>query len=47
MLLALYADKKDLLTVLIENGTDINTPTEDVRKSYIELLRLFPGIMSN
>ena len=34
MLLALRAGNKDLLTVLIENGADINTPARDVRKKF-------------
>ena len=31
MLLALKAGNKDLVTVLIENGADINAPSVDVR----------------
>ena len=33
MLLALKVGNNHLLTVLIDNGADINTPSEDVRKS--------------
>ena len=39
VVLALLADKEDLATVLIEGGTDVNTPAKDVRKSFIALSR--------
>ena len=35
VLVALRMENKDLVTVLIENGADINTPSVDVRKSTI------------
>ena len=37
LLLALHVGNEDLITVLIENGTDINTSV-NVRKSSIQLL---------
>ena len=42
VLLALHAGNKNLVTVLIENGADINTPALDVR-----MPRLFSKIMPN
>ena len=39
MLLALHMDNKDLITLLIDNGTDINTPSVDVRKSIIGIMK--------
>ena len=41
VLLALHGDKKELVTVLIENGADINTPSADVRKIATHLLLSF------
>ena len=37
VLLALHADKKDILSVLIENGADINTPSAHVRNISISI----------
>ena len=35
VLVALQMENKDLVTCLIENGADINTPSVNVRKSTI------------
>ena len=42
LLMALSLKNKDLVTVLIENGADVNTPSVDVRKSSIQLQRSPP-----
>ena len=47
MLLAVGIGNNNLVTVLIENGADINTPAKDVRKSSVNKLRSFSMRMSH
>ena len=41
VVLALRVENRDLVTLLIENGADINTPSVDVRKSSIVIMTSF------